>query len=137
MMFSLDDVIERLETAVDTDGNINLTREVIYMAVGYLRRYDKITNPLIEYCESDDCCGDEQDIDKYFNRILVAFREPIIAHGINPVNSQPCRFCSEHCEGDTLYESSDWDGGIGFDYIRDVKYCPICGRKLLSDLRSK
>ena len=32
--------------------------------------------------------------------------------------------------GDTLYISSDWDGGIGFDYIRDIKYCPVCGRKL-------
>lgn len=29
---------------------------------------------------------------------------------------------------DTLYTSSDWDGGIGFDYIRNIKYCPICGK---------
>lgn len=33
-------------------------------------------------------------------------------------------------EGDTLYKSSDWDGGIGFDYIRDIRFCPICGREL-------
>lgn len=33
-------------------------------------------------------------------------------------------------EGDTLYKSSDWDGGIGFDYIRDIRFCPICGRKM-------
>jgi len=130
MKFSLGDVIEQLETAIDTDGNINLRPEVIYMAISYLRRYDKITSPLIEYCESDDCCGDEQDIDKYFNKILEAFREPIIARGINPTCSQPCRFCATHSIGDTLYESSDRDGGIGFDYIRSIKYCPLCGRKL-------
>ena len=43
---------------------------------------------------------------------------------------EECKFCSCHEQGDTLYESADWDGGIGFDYIRDIKYCPICGRKL-------
>ena len=38
-----------------------------------------------------------------------------------------CDFGKCHEQGDTLYESSDWDGGIGFDYIRDIKYCPLCG----------
>lgn len=33
-----------------------------------------------------------------------------------------CEFCLNHEQGDTLYEPSDWDGGIGFDYIRDW-YC--------------
>ncbi len=41
-----------------------------------------------------------------------------------------CKFCKNHEEGDTLYESADWDGGIGFDYIWDIKFCPLCGRKL-------
>lgn len=41
-----------------------------------------------------------------------------------------CEFCQNHEQGDTLYESSDWDGGIGFDYIRNIKYCPLCGRML-------
>lgn len=41
-----------------------------------------------------------------------------------------CKFCRSHEQGDTLYESSDWDGGIGFDYIRDIKFCPLCGREL-------
>lgn len=45
-----------------------------------------------------------------------------------------CAFCRCHERGDTLYESSDWDGGVGFDYIRDIKYCPICGRGLLDGL---
>ena len=44
-----------------------------------------------------------------------------------------CEFCQNHEQGDTLYEPSDWDGGIGFDYIRDIKYCPLCGRKLDSE----
>lgn len=47
--------------------------------------------------------------------------------------SLDCSFCIEHECGDTLYESSDWDGGIGFDYIRDIRFCPICGRGLYDD----
>lgn len=41
-----------------------------------------------------------------------------------------CEFCKNHEDGDTLYEMSDWDGGIGFDYIRNIHYCPLCGKKL-------
>lgn len=41
-----------------------------------------------------------------------------------------CDFCINHSKDDTLYEMSGWDGGIGFDYIRDIKYCPLCGREL-------
>ena len=41
-----------------------------------------------------------------------------------------CEFCDNHEEGDTLYDMSDWDGGIEFNYIRNIHYCPICGRRL-------
>ncbi len=41
-----------------------------------------------------------------------------------------CDFCSAHEAGDTLYTMSDWDGGIGFDYVRNIKYCPLCSREL-------
>lgn len=41
-----------------------------------------------------------------------------------------CSFCREHECGDTLYESAYWDGGVGFDYIKDIQFCPICGREL-------
>ena len=46
--------------------------------------------------------------------------------------SASCEVCDTYGieDGDTLYISSDWDGGIGFDYIRDVHYCPRCGRRL-------
>ena len=44
-----------------------------------------------------------------------------------------CEFCANHCKNDTLYESSSYDGGIGFDYIRDIKFCPICGKELQDD----
>lgn len=33
-------------------------------------------------------------------------------------------------KGDTLYVSSSWDGGIGFDYINYIRYCPVCGKEL-------
>lgn len=35
--------------------------------------------------------------------------------------------------GDTLYKSSSWDGGIGFDYICPVRFCPLCGRDFLKE----
>lgn len=33
-------------------------------------------------------------------------------------------------KGDTLYVSTSWDGGIGFDYIHHIKFCPVCGKEL-------
>lgn len=47
-----------------------------------------------------------------------------------------CEFCRCHESGDTLYELSDgYDGwkGIEFNCIRNIKYCPLCGRELLND----
>lgn len=48
------------------------------------------------------------------------------------VQPEQCEFCKNRSleDGDTLYISADWDGGIGFDYIRDIHYCPKCGRRL-------
>lgn len=46
-----------------------------------------------------------------------------------------CIFCSSHEDGDTLYDMSDWDGGIEFNYIRNIHYCPICGKKLKEQKR--
>lgn len=52
---------------------------------------------------------------------------------IDDINQDvPCDFCSNYGleDGDTLYISADWDGGVAFDYVRDIHYCPKCGRKL-------
>ena len=46
------------------------------------------------------------------------------------VKMNTCNVCENLEKGDTLYISSDWDGGIGFDYIRDIQFCPVCGRRL-------
>lgn len=43
-----------------------------------------------------------------------------------------CRLCEELEPGDTLYRSDSWDYGIGFEYINDIQYCPICGAKLIT-----
>lgn len=49
-----------------------------------------------------------------------------------PKQKKPCSVCKKLQYGNTLYVHSDSDlhGGSGFDYIRDIKYCPVCGRKL-------
>ena len=36
-------------------------------------------------------------------------------------------------QGDTLYVLRSWDGGLDFNYIWDIKYCPICGKELPDD----
>ena len=46
------------------------------------------------------------------------------------VQKKSCTFCMNHEKGDTLFESSDWDGGIGYDYIRNIQFCPLCGKEL-------
>ena len=43
---------------------------------------------------------------------------------------EQCDFCLCHEKDDTLYESNGWDGGIEFNYIRNIKYCPLCGKEL-------
>ena len=47
-----------------------------------------------------------------------------------------CSTCMDLEYGDTLYTYSAWDGGLCFDHIEDIKYCPSCGKKLLT-LREK
>ena len=37
-------------------------------------------------------------------------------------------------QGDTLYIERSWDGGIEFNYIRNIKYCPVCGRELPNEV---
>lgn len=32
--------------------------------------------------------------------------------------------------GATLYQSNAWDGGISYDRIWPVRFCPLCGREL-------
>ena len=43
-----------------------------------------------------------------------------------------CEVCRYHEleQGDTLYRYTSWDGGVGFDYIRNIRYCPVCGKEL-------
>lgn len=43
-----------------------------------------------------------------------------------------CEVCRYHEleKGDTLYRYTSWDGGLGFDYIHNIRYCPVCGKEL-------
>lgn len=44
--------------------------------------------------------------------------------------AKACDACGDLEAGDTLYAMSSWDGGLGFDYIRSIRFCPVCGRRL-------
>lgn len=41
-----------------------------------------------------------------------------------------CEMCKSLESGNMLYQLSDWDGGIGFKYIHDIRFCPVCGREI-------
>ena len=41
-----------------------------------------------------------------------------------------CYWCDELEAGDSLYQHGSDDRGILFEEIRNIQYCPVCGRKL-------
>lgn len=43
-----------------------------------------------------------------------------------------CSVCQDLEDGDTLYAYGTWDGGIEFNYIHNIHFCPVCGKKLLT-----
>ncbi len=46
-----------------------------------------------------------------------------------------CTLCRRYGleKGDSLYQVYYPDSGISFDEIRDIRYCPLCGKKLKED----
>lgn len=91
-------------------------------------KYVKLDDVIKMFCKIDcgcsyPCVADEECADiKHFRSLTTI--------DLGTDKSHDCEFCANHEDGDTLYETSDWDGGIGFDYIRNIHYCPICGKKL-------
>lgn len=43
---------------------------------------------------------------------------------------ESCKMCKSLESGNMLYQLSDWDGGIGFECIHSIRFCPVCGRKI-------
>ena len=91
--------------------------------------------------------ADAIDYDEFWNRNGEGFSIIVCQKAQQIIDEQPtiyinltsepsisaeamCEVCANLEKGDTLYSSSDWDGGIGFDYIYDIQFCPKCGRKL-------
>lgn len=70
----------------------------------------------------DECVGMKRMQDN-------AVRTLVSLPSAEPESCDMCDFCNGLESGDKLFQISDWDGGIGFDYIY-IKYCPMCGRKL-------
>lgn len=80
-----------------------------------------------EAFENDASYNESNPMAKWDSGLWIRYKmfENVIADAPNV--KCKCDFGKCHKQGDTLYEPSDWDGGIGFDYIRDIKYCPLCG----------
>ena len=68
----------------------------------------------------------------YNPEVLSNYLKEYFMPSVQHTQPKPCDLCKKYGleDGDTLYCSADWDGGIGFDYIRDIHYCPKCGRRL-------
>lgn len=92
---------------------------------------EKIKSKSADYLNGLNSCGVidwntyNYAFDFYMDLLMEAYRQ-----GQKDIQSEPCDLCSNLEKGDTLYQSSDWDGGIGFDYIREIQFCPKCGRRL-------
>lgn len=94
--------------------------------------YEELIKNLREYAKIYELTGNKET---HEYELMISAADVI--ESLSPIKEDQdgCEFCRCHEEGDTLYESSDWDGGIGFDYIHDIKYCPVCGRKLRGEKR--
>ena len=53
----------------------------------------------------------------------------------NNENKVECPLCRRYGieKGDTLYQVGYPDTGIDFYAIRDIQYCPLCGKELKED----
>ena len=94
-------------------------------------KYVKLDDVIKMFCAIDCGCSSSCVIDRDDEECadIKRFRSlPTI--DVESDKHHYCEFCANHESGDTLYDMSDWDGGIGFDYIRDIHYCPVCGKKL-------
>lgn len=78
----------------------------------------------MQYCPDDD--GTCSKADKDIRNLLDELED------LPSAQLEPCELCKNRGleDGDTLYVNADWDGGVGFDYIHDIHYCPKCGRRL-------
>ena len=64
--------------------------------------------------------------------IILDFTSKVLKRlpSVKPELQKPnCNTCKGLESDDTLYSSSDLNSGIDFDYIRDIKYCPVGGSK--------
>ena len=92
-------------------------------------KYVKLDDVIKMFCGIDCGCSSPCELNKECEDIK-RFLRSLPTIDVETDKHHYCEFCANHESGDTLYEMSDWDGGIGFDYIRDIHYCPICGKKL-------
>lgn len=53
----------------------------------------------------------------------------------NNENKVECELCRKYGieKGDTLYQVAYPDTGIDFYAIRNIQYCPLCGKELKED----
>ena len=84
------------------------------------------------YCKPGIDCGacPYKEDQKCYDDLMDDAIALLQAHKEADVKQNNCDFCANHESGDTLYESSSLDGGVGYDYIRNIKFCPLCGSKL-------
>lgn len=123
----LESIINACEMRGDHEKVIELLKELQESKQSEIIRCTDCKNK--SFCPQKIDCGDGL----YFYVGFCSHAERRADEGCPPAQPAVCNVCTNLIEGDTLYCMSDWDGGIGFDYIRNIQFCPICGRKLSKD----
>jgi len=67
------------------------------------------------------------------SELISCFRvEQLIEHYFPEENKEHCYTCDDLEKNDSLYSCRYDDVGYCFDEIRNIQYCPKCGRRLLT-----
>lgn len=77
---------------------------------------------------------DHEELYTNKSELIPCFRvEQLIEHYFPAEkDKEPCYTCNDLEAHDDLYTYNSCDDGISFDGIRDIEYCPKCGRRLLT-----
>lgn len=105
--------LEQLEPCEDV-----VSKNVIIQKLNMMDRY---------VSEGLRLCG----TDKKFPKNEVFIVDDVYEEIVENFHPEPCDVCKDLEEVDTLHYYTKWhDGGINFHDIKDIKFCPKCGRRL-------